>query len=252
MTAITETKKRMTAKKARLMDIAKGRYTPADGMKPGYILTPYGMRVSRARVMATVVSKFVSEDKNFASVTIDDGTETMRAKSFGTTKFFDNVNLGDSVDVIGKIRYYNDEIYIAPEIVIKITDPNFESLRRLELVKQYMSWKRKNEIMSEALKKYAPDKVMEAVKGEMSAEDAESLLEFLSAPIAAEEKKDVGEEAKKAVLNIVNELDKGEGVAYSELMSKAGVDEKTFEKVVNDLLEEGTCYEPRPGQLKKC
>ncbi|MBI3413215.1 MAG: hypothetical protein HY051_03990 [Candidatus Aenigmarchaeota archaeon] len=249
---ITETKKRMTAKKARIIDIVNGRYTPADGMKPGYILTPYGMKVSRARIMATVVNKFISEDKNFASATLDDGTETIRAKSFGSTKFFDNVNLGDSVDVIGKVRYYNDEIYTAPEIVIKIVDPNFESLRRLELVKQHMDWKRKNEIISEALKKYAPDKVMESVKGGMSVEDAESLLEFLSAPSPAEEKKDEAEEAKKAVLNIVTELDKGDGVTYAELMSKAGVDEKTFDKVVNDLLEEGTCYEPRPGQLKKC
>lgn len=247
----TDAKKRMTAKKARIIDVVRGGYTPAEGMKPGYILTPYGMKVSRTRVLATAVSKFVSEDKNFASVTLDDGTETIRAKSFGSTKFFDNVNLGDSVDVIGKIRFYNDEIYIAPEIVIKITDPNFESLRRLELVKQHMEWKRKNEMMSEALKKYAPDKVMESIKGEMSAEDAESLLEFLSAPLP-EEKKDVSEEAKKAVLNIVTELDKGEGVTYSELMQKAGVDEKTFDKAVNDLLEEGTCYEPRPGQLKKC
>lgn len=248
----TETKKRMTAKKARIIDVVKGRYKPADGMIPGYILTPYGMKVSRARVLATVVSKFVSEDKNFASVTLDDGTETMRAKSFGTTKFFDNVNLGDSTDVIGKVRMYNDEIYIAPEIVIKITDPNFESLRRLELVKQYMDWKRKNEIISAALKNGEAGKVMDIVKGEMNQEDAESLLEHLSAPAAAEEKKDLSEEAKKAVLNIITELDKGDGVTYSELMSKSGVDEKTFDKAVNDLLEEGTCYEPRPGQLKKC
>ena len=250
--AITETKKRMTAKKARLIDIAKGRYKPAEGMTPGYILTPYGMKVSRARVMATVVNKFVSEDKNFASVTLDDGTETMRAKSFGSTKFFDNVNLGDSVDVIGKVREYADEIYLLPEIVIKIIDPNFESLRRLELVKQYMDWKRKNEIISKAIEKHgSPDKVLEAVKGEMTAEDAESILEFLSAP-TTEVKKDLSEDAKKAVLNIITELDKGEGVAYAELMAKAAVDEKTFHKVVNDLLEEGTCYEPRPGQLKKC
>lgn len=248
----TETKKRMTAKKARIIDIVKGRYTPAEGMKSGYILTPYGMKVSRARVMSTVVSKFVSEDKNFASVTLDDGTETIRAKSFGSTKFFDNVNLGDSVDVIGKVREYADEIYIVPEIVIKIVDPNFESLRRLELVKQYMDWKRKSGIISEALKKYQPDKVMEAVRGEMNSEDAESLLEFLSAPIATEEKKDASEEAKKVVLNIITELDKGDGVTYQELMTKSAVDEKTFDKVVNDLLEEGTCYEPRPGQLKKC
>ncbi|MFH0889984.1 MAG: OB-fold nucleic acid binding domain-containing protein [Candidatus Aenigmatarchaeota archaeon] len=250
---MAEVKKRLTARKVRIADVSKGAYKPASGMVSGYVITPYGMKVSRARIMATIVAKFVSEDKNFASATLDDGTETMRAKAFGSTRFFDSVEIGDMVDIIGKIKEYADEIYVTPEIVVKITDPNFESLRRLELIKQHADWKKKIAVITESLEKEGtPDKVAEAVKNEINAEDVESILEFLSGPAPVEEKKDDKDVAKSTVLAIITELDKGEGVTYSELMTKANVDEKTFDKVVNDLLEEGTCYEPKPGQLKKC
>lgn len=250
--ATPEAKKRLTAKKARITDIVKGNYRPAEGMKSGYIITPYGMKVSRTRIMATAVNKFISEDKNFASITLDDGTETIRAKSFGSTKFFDSVNIGGLIDVIGKVREYNGEIYVTPEIITKITDLNFESLRRLELVKQYADWKKKIELVKAAIEKHgSAEKVIEALKDEMNEEDVESCFEFLNKP-AETPKKDEKGDAKNAVVALVTELDKGDGVAYSELMSKAGVDEKMFDAVINDLLEDGTCYEPRPGQLKKC
>ncbi len=250
--AATETKKRMTAKKARVSDIATGAHKPAEGMTPGYIITQFGMKVSRTRIMATVVGKFVSEDKNFASITLDDGTETIRAKSFGSTKFFDNVKIGDLVDVIGKVREYNGEIYVTLEIITKIADPNFETLRRLELIKQYKEWKNKIGLVKAAIEKHgSPEKAAEALKGEMDAEDVESCLEFLNKP-SETPKRDEKEDAKNAVLAAVAELDKGDGVSYSELTAKTNVDEKMFDAVINDLLEEGTCYEPRPGQLRKC
>ena len=250
---MAETKGRLTAKKVRVIDVVKGMYTPADGMKPGYILTGYGMKISRVRIMATIVNKFMSEDKNFASVTLDDGTETIRAKSFGSTKFFDNVNVGDSADTIGKIREYNDEIYIIPEIVTKITDPNLESLRRLELLKQYTEWKKKLEFVKSAKEKYdSPEKIFEALKGDVNTEDAETILELLQMPVANEPQKEEDENAKKTVLQIITEFDKGEGVAYGDLIEKSKFDEKSFDKAINELLEEGTCYEPKPGQLRKC
>jgi len=250
---MTDTKRRLTAKKVRIVDVATGKYTPADGMISGYVLTSYGMKVSRVRIMATIVNKFMSEDKNFASVTLDDGTETMRAKSFGSTKFFENVNMGDSVDVIGKIREYNDEIYMVPEIVSGMTDPNLESLRRLELVKQYAEWKKKVELVTKTKETHSsPEKILEAVRGDVNEEELESILELLQTPVATEAPKEDNENNKKSVLQIITELDKGEGVMYKDLIEKTSIDEKSFDKVVNELLEEGTCYEPKPGQLRKC
>ncbi|MCD6221588.1 hypothetical protein J7K25_05475, partial [bacterium] len=96
-----------------------------------------------------VIDKFVSEDGNYATLTLDDTTDTISCKIFMNSNFSDNIsrqNLidletleniekGDLIDVIGKIREYNEERYIQPEIIVKIEDPNFEVLRKLEIEK---------------------------------------------------------------------------------------------------------------------
>ena len=106
--------KRMTAKKVRIYNIINGQWVKKEGMEPSYVQTTYGDQLSRVRVMGTIVSKFVAEDGNFASITVDDATDTIRAKTFKTVKPLDNAELGDIVDVIGKVREYNEEIYMIP------------------------------------------------------------------------------------------------------------------------------------------
>ncbi|RLJ06383.1 MAG: hypothetical protein DRP18_00975 [Candidatus Aenigmatarchaeota archaeon] len=127
---------RMTALKLKIADITNGEWVRKEGLEPSYVVTPSGEHVSRARILGTVVAKFVADDENFATATIDDGTDTIRAKTFKTLKPLDSVDIGDIVDVIGKVREYAGEIYIIPETVAKITDPNFELLRELELLKK--------------------------------------------------------------------------------------------------------------------
>src|SRR4030042_1159421 len=124
---------RMTARKTSIADITNGRWVKNEGLEPSFVVSQSGEQISRARIMGTVVSKFVSEDENFASITIDDSTDTIRAKTFKTAKPLDVIQVGDIVDLIGKEREYNAEIYMMPEIVRKVTDPNVEVLRRAEL-----------------------------------------------------------------------------------------------------------------------
>ena len=124
---------RMTAKKVRIYDIINGKWVKKEGMEPSYVETNYGDQLSRVRIMGTIVSKFIAEDGNFASITVDDATDTIRAKTFKTIKPVDTVEIGDIVDVIGKVREYNEEIYLIPEIILKMTDPNMELLRKLEV-----------------------------------------------------------------------------------------------------------------------
>ncbi|MFH1364202.1 MAG: OB-fold nucleic acid binding domain-containing protein [Candidatus Aenigmatarchaeota archaeon] len=126
---------RMTAKKVRISDIMSGRWVKKEGMEPSFVVTNYGDKVSRARILSTIVAKFISEDGNFASITLDDGTETIRAKTFKTIKPIEGLDVGIVVDVIGKVKEYNGEVYIIPEIIKRIEDPNQETLRLLEIKK---------------------------------------------------------------------------------------------------------------------
>lgn len=127
---------RMTALKVRIADITNGEWVRKEGLEPSYVVTPSGEHVSRARILGTVVAKFVADDENFATITVDDSSDTIRAKTFKTLKPLDAVDIGDVVDMIGKVREYAGEIYIIPETIVKIKDPNFELLRELELLKK--------------------------------------------------------------------------------------------------------------------
>lgn len=214
---------RMTAKKVRIYDVINGKWVKKEGMEPSYIETSYGDQLSRVRIMGTIVSKFLAEDGNFASITVDDATDTIRAKTFKTVKPLDAAEVGDIVDVVGKVREYNEEIYIIPEIVLKIRNPNMELLRKLEIMTQ--------------LKKHG------SIKQKVVA----------SAP-APEEQEEKVEPAEKEDLRkkVLEKIEASvEGISYSEVIGGMSAPEEEVESVINDLLAEGICYEPTPGKIRK-
>jgi uncharacterized protein len=90
--------------------------------------------VVRVNIIANITDKFVQEgEKKFASITLDDASGQVKAKTFGDdiSKFSD-LNQGDTILVIGLLRSWNNEIYITPEIVKK-KDPSFLLIRKLEV-----------------------------------------------------------------------------------------------------------------------
>lgn len=233
-----EMKKRFPARKVRISDLINGKFLDAQKC----VMTPYAMKVSRASLIGTVVGKFVSDDNSFASITMDDSTETIRIKSFGSTKFFENIDVGSDVEVIGRVREYNNEIYVMPEIVKKIS-PELEMLRRLEITKNIMEWKNKISL----IEKNKDKKLQELEKLGINEEELDSILEFLNVP--KENKVNVNE---NVIIDMLSEMDKGSGVDYKSLFEKASLPEYVVEKIVGKLLEDGVCFEPKPGVLKIC
>lgn len=212
---------RQTARKVRIYDLMGGAWVKKEGMEPSFVTTPYGEDVARARVLATVVGKFLSEDGNFGSLTLDDGTDTIRAKCFKELKPLEKAEVGDLVDLIGKVREYNGEVYLVPEIILKVMDPNWELLRRLEIIKKLKVFR----------------------KGGAGAKKIE-----------AEESRKISKpedngELRKRILKIIESGP--EGMEFSEIIKKAGAPEPQVESVLNDLLSEGICYEPTPGRIRK-
>ena len=197
--------KRLTAIKTNIVSIVNGEFVKQEGFNPNYVITPDGIRLSRVRVMANIVQKYVAPSGKMSSLTLDDGTETIRAKAFKNVSVVDGVEIGDLVDIIGKIRMYNDELFIVIENIFKVTDPNMEILRMVELLKK-------------------PETDKPGVKdNSVTRED---------------------------VLNIITELDNGNGVEYDDIIKELD-NEKEVEKIINEILEDGTCFEPRPGRIKK-
>ncbi len=237
---------RLPAKKLRISDITNGKYFPGskEEMKASYLITPLGEKVSRINLIASVIDKFLSEDGNYSTVTIDDGSETIRVKTFKeSVELLNGIETGDLILVVGKIKEYNGEVYVNGEIVKKIFDKNLESLRKLEILKQTMQQKRivdeirnlSTQMSDEELKQYAKEKY---------GIDEESLQAML-------ESKRLEVDYKPKILEVIQNLDTGEGVEVGKLFEILDLPEHVIENTMDELLGQGFIFEPKPGLFKK-
>jgi RPA family protein len=147
----------MTAVKLRIRELVEGSW---DGRN---LHTIFG-ELSEVRILGTLIDVFITDDDSYTSLTVDDGTETVRIKAWRQdVEKLKEFLKGDLIEVVGKVREYNEEIYLTPELVSKVT-PNKWVLRELELMKLY-------------LESGAAERVQEA-------------------PVAAEEEPDISESAE--------------------------------------------------------
>lgn len=233
---------RQTAKKVRVWDIMNGSFVKKEGFEPSFVKTQSGEEVSRARLLGTVVSKFIAEDANYASVTIDDGTDTIRLKVFKTTKPLDSLEIGNMVDVIGKVREYEGEMYVIPEVARKIENPNLEILRRLELVQKEKSIKETRDLIEKNKGKSLEELKKVAEKHGLG---KQSIDIFLGGEKEGKEKTLL----KKEILKVIESSK--DGTVYSELAKKVKAEETDLESAIDELLNDGICYEPSPGKIRK-
>lgn len=273
MNKIPQGRKREIARKVKIRDIASGEFYKEEGFTPNYILTDYGLRISRTRIIATIVDIYQNEDGSYGAITLDDGSETIRCKFFQDLEMMEDLEEGDIVDFIGKVKEYNDEIYLVPELITK-KSPNEEILRALEYKKLREEWENIVE-RARTLKDdgESEDDISNELKAEnLREDDIKAIIKFLnkegeiksqgseengSAEVKKggqknlSEEKDTEEPLEKKVLSIIDKEDSGEGVDYSDIIESLDSPEEKLEEVINDLLSDGTCYEPRPGKIKK-
>jgi len=272
----------MTARRIRLTDITNGDYHSKEGFEPNYILTPRGMRVSRLGLVATVVDTFTNDEETYGAITLDDGTDTLRTKFFQELDDMDGIEVGDIVEVIGKVREYDGETYIQPEL-LKQRDIQHELLFTLEVEHLRQRWQQAVEKAQQMQDQdRAQDDIIQELKGlGLTQDDAESVLEYLSveeqfdtasdveaetgsptepapdegqaggAPVTEEDQEDEDDNAQRLVLGAIEQLDDGDGADYSAIIENTDLPEERIEDVINTLLSDGTCYEPKPGRIKK-
>ena len=208
-----------TAYKLQIRDIVNAEI----GEDQRTVKTDFGLRVKKARILGTVMKMFVSEDKKYGFLVIDDGTETIRVKSFDPLKNFSNIKIGDLVDIIGRINVYKNEVYLISETISKVEDVNWEITRKIEIIN-----------LKKEIKKF-----IEKEKEETSEEK-----------IKEEEVIDEKEiEMERKVLEIIRKIDKGEGADIKEIINEFG-DKIKCEEILRTLLEKSEVYEPKPEKFK--
>lgn len=231
-----------SAYKAKVEDLVRGEYVRSlESSEPSYLKTSWGQHISRARVMGTVVEKFLRDDQSYGTLRVDDGTETISIRSWreGVPELM-KFNLGDRVDVIGKIREYNGEIYLTPELILKVSDPNWELVRELETLSE------KKKLLAAGKrpvkKPEFPVRELEVGQPQPSGEKIE---------IVEELPPQVPDEVKKKALLVFEKLEKKGGTSIDDLAAELNISKTEAEDIIRDLITDGDIFEPTSGRFRK-
>jgi|TARA_Y100000310_G_scaffold12560_1_gene12951 RPA family protein len=215
--------KRNIAYKIWLSNLLNGDYVKTEGEFQSDYVEVDNLKISRINLIGTVVFRYESDDKNYLSITLDDGTFSIRLKTWQEdVKLLQNTNQGDLVLVIGKVRQYNEELYIIPEIVKILDNPDLELVRKLELL---------NEIGKPI--KLQSEKIVET-KQEVDEEPIKDPKLIVN---------------RQKILELVESLSTDQGAKIDEVIEKSKLGEEA-EQVLNDLLKDGEIYQPKPQYLK--
>ena len=90
--------------------------------------------------------------------------------------------------------------------------------------------------------------VVDALQTHLELVEAVEIVQFRE---AMTEKKPEGDrqDLRKKVLDVIGSAK--DGIEYGKLIEASEATEAEVEKVINDLLAEGICYEPTPGKIRK-
>ena len=126
--------KRNIAFKFRIGDLLLGK--PIFDAERFAFLELGDKKIIRVNVIGNIVDRYDSSgERKYTFITIDDGSGQIKLKAFGDDiSRLEGINQGLTVVVIGTLRNFNDETYIAPEIV-KEQNPKYLMVRKLELEK---------------------------------------------------------------------------------------------------------------------
>ena len=235
---------RFPAEKVSVRELEEGEYIEEKEHNPNYIITSENKKIFRINIIATLVHKELRG--SVTSVLIDDGTGKIILRLFEENKTSLNLEVGDVVQVIGKIRIFNQEKYIFPEIIKKINGA-WLKVRFLELQKENKQAEKKS---IEKIEK------IEGKKGEVIKESKKEII-----PIKKTEENNVNFEVVSEEIEendpllpyeklsqLITQLDKGDGVMIEEIIEKSPL-EKT-EEFIEKMLENGDIFQNLPGKVR--
>ena len=121
-----------TAVKIWIADINNNPLIQGDKTNPQGIIID-NQTITRINIIGAIINKtYEGKNKEIQTIEIEDNTGKICARTFEPTKHT-KAEIGDCTLIIGKPRTYNNQKYIATEIIKKITDFNWIELRKKQL-----------------------------------------------------------------------------------------------------------------------
>lgn len=259
----TNTLKRETAKIYPLKNIKNSEYFQEDNLKPNYIKTSIG-NISRVNLICMVVMV-----QSNVKIIVDDGTATIEVYDFSNNIKNKNINSGDLILLIGKIRKINENICLVSEIISKnqINENPLWFHNRKKYIDNLLSTKNFNIDNSTNNLRNENNNINTNAKGNKTIEKNVNEIEDLDElevpeyietpkeikfeiPSIEKTKNDFSEKDyldSEVVLNYIKKCDVGKGCAIEEIISKFG---ENVEETINTLISMGDVYEFKSGFLK--
>jgi hypothetical protein len=213
---------RKTALRIKINDLSKGVFVKSGGDFDPSFVRVNGREVNRVNLMGVVVEVSDLGD----SLSIDDGTGIIEVRIFSNDLSLD-FDIGDLINIIGKPREFNSQIFISCEVAKKVENSKWLELRKKELAKYSFVEPEADGVVDDAIR---PEQDVEEEKLEQEPQTHDD-----GSPISK-------------ILCLVKDLDKGDGADFDAVVEESKLD--NAEKVINNLLEEGELFEVKSGRLK--
>lgn len=176
----------------------------------------------QVNIIAIIVDK-LSDNEIF----IDDSTGTIRVKNFNSDNEFKNLDIGDIVLILGKIRILNSQKLVSLIGVSKL-DEIWLKTRKDELINEENDFDSSKVVDEDDYE--INDEIDEDNNYEID-DDDDSQIFF-------------------KIIEKIEELDKGEGCSFDSLYNSFNSQKEKIQKYINYLIQEGQIFEISSGFLK--
>ncbi len=211
-------RQRNTAYKLWISQILSGRYISTEDQN---YLDLNGAQIFRVNIIGNIT--FLNSSEGYASALLDDGSGVIRLKTWQqSTQLLSLLNLGDIALVIGRVKEYNRECYISPDMVKRLDDSNWLLVRQLELLREYPASHKGD--TEPAL--FHEERIVDAPSFRLTPSLRNKILEFIDSKTISD------------------------GAGVDDITANLKIDKKDAEAAIFELIKEGAVYEYKPGRLK--
>ncbi len=116
----------------KIKEICEAKLSYVSGVKNPVLTTSTGFKALKVRVMGVVTNIAYNSRIETEVVRIEDGSGF--SINLAYVPSIHEIGFGDLVDVIGLIKVIGNERFLLPELVIKVSDPNWFITRKLEII----------------------------------------------------------------------------------------------------------------------
>ncbi|MEM4756339.1 MAG: hypothetical protein QW594_04365 [Candidatus Woesearchaeota archaeon] len=229
-----------------------------------------GNSVSRVNVVGTITQLELSTSQAPSRMTLDDGTGSISVLSFQQPSDFHRFAPSDPVLVIGRIRQYQQQLYLIAEIIKKLSSPIWFLVRKKQLALLQQDASQETTSLASSMPGFSSGNAfvgttassvpLQAVTQELfsSADELQPLPYHTPSSgmhphsfMDQEEDLSVNPSIfglQEVILKTVNFLDKGMGAPLEQVL--AMVNHPDAERLITLMLKEGDLYTNKPGYLK--